>query len=165
EDTVRGNVTLADADAAGAPGDDAVWQALADAHVDDVVRALPGGLDAALGERGSNLSGGQRQRLAIARALVRRPRLLVLDDATSAVDPQIEQAILASLRAGQPTTVVMVAYRMSSISLADLVVHVEAGSVVDVGTHTELLGRDPGYVRLAQAYRRDTDERGTEDGR
>src|SRR5690606_5235239 len=107
------------------------------ARVDDVVRALPGGLDAPLGERGANLSGGQRQRLAVARALVRRPRLLVLDDATSAVDPRVEAEILGSLASarggasdgGDGTTVVMVAYRMSSVALADVVVHLEGGRV------------------------------------
>ncbi len=161
EDTVRGNVTLVDA---GGPDDDAVWAALRAAHVDDVVRALPGGLDAPLGERGANLSGGQRQRLAIARALVRRPRLLVLDDATSAVDPQVEQAILGGLRSGGidslsagrgavgPPTVLLVAYRMSSVLLADEVVHLDSGRVVDRGTHDELLVRDEGYRELATAY-------------
>ena len=135
------------------------------ARVDDVVRALPGGLDAPLGERGANLSGGQRQRLAIARALVRRPRLLVLDDATSAVDPRVESEILAELRSARTagdarsTTVVMVAYRMSSVSLADAVVHLGSGRVVDVGTHAELLGRDPGYRALATAYEQETARR------
>lgn len=153
EDSVRANITLADDDASDLPSDTAVWQALRDAHVADVVENLPGGLDAKLGERGANLSGGQRQRLAIARALVREPRLLVLDDATSAVDPGIEQDILASLRKqGAGTTVVMVAYRMSSVSLADRVVHIENGSIVDVGTHQELLRRDPGFRKLALAY-------------
>lgn len=153
EDSVRANITLADDDGADRPSDAAVWQALRDAHVADVVENLPAGLDAKLGERGANLSGGQRQRLAIARALVRQPRLLVLDDATSAVDPGIEQDILASLRKqGAGTTVVMVAYRMSSVSLADRVVHIENGSIVDVGTHEELLSRDPGFRKLALAY-------------
>ncbi|MFD6176111.1 MULTISPECIES: ABC transporter ATP-binding protein [unclassified Isoptericola] len=168
EDTVRANVTLADPGDAGAPDDAEVWDALRTARVDDVVRALPGGLDAPLGERGANLSGGQRQRLAIARALVRRPRLLVLDDATSAVDPRVESEILGSLsaaRAGdgaRATTVVMVAYRMSSVALADVVVHLEGGRVVDVGPHAALLARDPGYRALATAYERETARRARE---
>ena len=162
EDTVRGNVTLADADDASAPSDDEVWDALRVARVDDVVRDLPGGLDAHLGERGANLSGGQRQRLALARALVRRPRVLVLDDATSAVDPRVEQEILRGLRgtAGrQGPTVLLVAYRMSSVLLADEVVHLDGGRVVDRGTHAELLARDPGYRDLATAYERESERR------
>jgi ABC-type multidrug transport system fused ATPase/permease subunit len=164
EDTVRSNVTLADAGAPDAPDDEAVWDALRLARVDDVVRALPGGLDAPLGERGANLSGGQRQRLALARALVRRPAVLVLDDATSAVDPGIEQAILRGLRGGAATspTVLLVAYRMSSVLLADEVVHVDGGRVVDRGTHDELLARDPGYRELATAYEQETARRAAE---
>jgi len=168
EDTVRANVTLADPGQDGAPDDAAVWDALRVARVDDVVRDLPGGLDAPLGERGANLSGGQRQRLAIARALVRRPRLLVLDDATSAVDPRVESEILGALRAAGSgagagaTSVVMVAYRMSSVTLADVVVHLEGGRVVDVGTHAELLGRDVGYRALATAYEQETARRARE---
>lgn len=162
EDTIRGNITLADGHEAGDETtftDDEVWAALELARVADVVRALPGGLDSPLGERGANLSGGQRQRVAIARALVRRPSLLVLDDATSAVDPEVEQAILAGLRAGAGTTVVMVAYRMSSVSLADRVLHLESGRVVDVGTAAELLTRDAGFQDLALAYQREATRR------
>jgi ATP-binding cassette, subfamily B, bacterial len=160
EDTVRGNVSLADEGDPDAPTDEEVWEALCLAHVEDVVRALPGGLDAPLGERGANLSGGQRQRLALARALVRRPRVLVLDDATSAVDPRIEQAILTGLRGAQGTpTVLLVAYRMSSVLLADEVVHVDGGRVVDRGTHAELLARDPGYRELATAYEQESARR------
>lgn len=162
EDTVRSNVTLMDEGEVGAPSDDDVWDALVRAHVADTVRALPGGLDARLGERGSNLSGGQRQRLAIARALVRRPRLLILDDATSALDPRVEREILLGLGEHGGPTVVIVAYRAASIALAQTVIHVEAGRVVDVGTHAELLARDPGYASLATAYARESARRADE---
>ena len=93
DDTVRGNVTLG----ADLP-DEEVWEALRTAQADGFVAGLPKGLDSRLGERGTTLSGGQRQRLSLARALIRRPRLLVLDDATSAVDPEVEARILAGMR-------------------------------------------------------------------
>ena len=148
EDTVRGNINLE----LSTPNDDAaIWAALRAAHVDDVVRNLPGGLDAQLGERGANLSGGQRQRIAIARALYRKPRLLVLDDATSAVDPKIESEILSAFQNAN-TTVVIVAYRMSSVSLADHVLHLENGRLIDQGTPSELLARDEGFRAIATAY-------------
>jgi ABC-type multidrug transport system fused ATPase/permease subunit len=148
DDTVRGNVTLG----ADIP-DDQVWAALRDAQADGFVAALDGGLDARLGERGTSLSGGQRQRISLARALVRRPRLLILDDATSAVDPEVEARILATLRDGATdTTLVVVAYRKATIGLADEVVHLDGGRVADRGTHRELLARNPDYARLVNAY-------------
>jgi ATP-binding cassette subfamily B protein len=148
DDTVRGNVTL------GADVPDAdIWAALRAAQADGFVAALSDGLDTTLGERGTSLSGGQRQRISLARALVRRPRLLILDDATSAVDPEVEARILASLRdGGDDTTLVVVAYRKATIALADEVVHLEGGRIVDRGTHAELLTRSPGYATLVNAY-------------
>ncbi|MDP9416456.1 MAG: ABC transporter ATP-binding protein/permease [Actinomycetota bacterium] len=159
DDTVRGNVTL------GADfSDGAVWAALRLAQADGFVAALPKSLDTHVGERGTSLSGGQRQRLALARALVREPRLLVLDDATSAVDPRVEAAILAGLRsARQPSTVIVVAYRRATIALADEVVYLERGTVLDRGPHAELLDRCPGYRELVTAYEPDEVEDGTVD--
>ncbi|TFV87574.1 ABC transporter ATP-binding protein [Blastococcus sp. CT_GayMR16] len=148
DDTVRGNVTL------DAPfPDDEVWTALRVAAADDFVAALPEGLDTRVGERGATLSGGQRQRLALARAVVRRPRLLVLDDATSAVDPSVEARILDALRSSdQPSTIVVIAYRQATIALADEVVWLEQGRALARGTHAELLAAVPGYAALVRAY-------------
>jgi ATP-binding cassette, subfamily B, bacterial len=113
-----------------------------------------------VGERGTTLSGGQRQRLALARALVRRPRLLVLDDATSSVDPQVEQRILTGLRAaGLPSTVVVVAYRRATIALADEVVFLDDGRVTGRGSHDDLLATSDGYRDLVTAYERAEAER------
>jgi ABC-type multidrug transport system fused ATPase/permease subunit len=154
DDDVRGNVTL-DADVA----DDEVWAALRTAQADGFVAALPQGLDTRLGERGTTLSGGQRQRLSLARALVRRPRLLVMDDATSAVDPEVEARILAALRTGaDDATVVVVAYRKATIALADQVVYLKDGHVEDQGTHTELLARNSDYADLVNAYEQEQPE-------
>jgi ATP-binding cassette, subfamily B, bacterial len=155
DDTVRGNVTLG-IDAT----DDKVWHALRISQADGFVAALPHGLDTRVGERGASLSGGQRQRIALARAVIRNPQLLVLDDATSAVDPSVEQAILAGLReTGQGTTVLVVAYRMATIALADDVVYMESGRMVDHGPHQELLDRCAGYARLVTAYAREAADR------
>jgi ABC-type multidrug transport system fused ATPase/permease subunit len=148
DDTVRGNVTL------GADlGDEEVWAALRVAAADEFVAQLPEGLDTRVGERGASLSGGQRQRLALARAVVRRPRLLVLDDATSAVDPAVEARILDALRdADRPSTVVVVAYRQATIALADEVVWLENGRVLARGGHEQLLDEVEGYAALVRAY-------------
>jgi ATP-binding cassette subfamily B protein len=148
DDTVRGNVTLDEPFP-----DDEVWAALRVAAADEFVAALPEGLDTRIGERGATLSGGQRQRLALARAVVRRPRLLVLDDATSAVDPAVEARILDALRdSDQPATVVVIAYRQATIALADEVVWLEQGQVLARGTHEQLLADVRGYADLVHAY-------------
>jgi ABC-type multidrug transport system fused ATPase/permease subunit len=158
DDTVRGNLALGDG---GEPvPDEKVWAALRLAQAEGFVSALPKGLDTRVGERGATLSGGQRQRLALARALVRSPRLLILDDATSSVDAQVEGRILYGLREGSPdSTVLVVAYRMATIALADEVVYLEHGRVADHGTHDELLSRCEGYRNLVTAYEREEAER------
>ncbi|WP_203654110.1 ABC transporter ATP-binding protein [Actinocatenispora rupis] len=150
DDTVAGNVALDRAHV----GPDEVAAALALAQADGFVGALPDGADTPVGERGTSLSGGQRQRITLARGLAGRPRLLVLDDATSAVDPRVESAILAGLRraAGADTTVLVVAYRRATIALADEVVYLDEGRVVARGPHQELLATVPGYAALVTAY-------------
>ena len=146
--TVEENITLD-----GDYGDEEVATALRLAGADEFVGQLPDGLDTQLGERGTTLSGGQRQRLALARALIRKPRLLILDDATSAVDPSVEAEILRSLKGAElPSTIVVVAYRPSSIRLADEVVFVDQKRILGHGTHDQLVETQPGYARLVQAY-------------
>jgi ABC-type multidrug transport system fused ATPase/permease subunit len=157
DDTVRGNVTLG-----LAVGDDEVWAALDVAAASDFIHALPGGLDTRVGERGTSLSGGQRQRLALARAVLRRPRLLVLDDATSAVDPTVEQAIFARVReASGGMTVLVVAHRLATIAAADEVLFLSDGRVVDHGSHEDLTRRSSGYREIVQAYADDAVDRAT----
>ena len=124
------------------------------AHADGFIRELPHGYRTVLGERGHSLSGGERQRVALARALVRRPRLMILDDATSAVDPRIEAEILGALRAEIDATLVVVAYRLATIRLADRVLFLERGTIRAVGAHEELLSTEPGYAAIIRAYER-----------
>ena len=126
-------------------------------QADTFINETPEGYGTVVGERGVTLSGGQRQRVALARALFRQPSLLLLDDATSAVDPTIEAEILRGLDA-HPMTVVMVAHRLSTILLADRVVFLEGGKIVGSGTHDELLAHD-GYRALAEAYEADREAR------
>ncbi|NUR70054.1 MAG: ABC transporter ATP-binding protein [Hamadaea sp.] len=165
DDTVRANVTLDRQHADGTPiSDEEAWAALATAQVKPFVERLPEGLDTELGERGTTLSGGQRQRLVLARALAGKPRVLILDDATSAVDPRVEAAILRSLRSGTDSgtggaTILVVAYRRATIALADEVVYLEQGRVVAHGTHTQLLESVPGYAGLVTAYEKAEAER------
>ena len=125
------------------------------AQAEEFVARLPRGYDTVVGERGATLSGGQRQRVALARALACRPRLLLLDDATSSVDPVTEAAILGGLDTHLPaTTTVVVASRLATIARADRVLYLEGGRLLAEGAHDELLATTPGYARLVRAYER-----------
>lgn len=134
--TVRLNVTLGRPEA----NDDEIWAALRDAQCDDVVAALPDGLDTELTENGADLSGGQRQRLAIARALLKDSPVVILDEAASAVDPGTEERIQEALsRLMRGRTVIVIAHRISTVTAAHRIVVVDDGRVVATGTHAALL--------------------------
>lgn len=159
-DTIRENLVLGRRTADGEPIDDALlWEALSVAQARGVVEDLPDALDTVVGGRGATLSGGQRQRLAIARALVAGPVLLVLDDATSALDPEVEKALLARLgrhlrtlrSQGTPMTVVIAGNRRPIVQLADRLVLLERGRVVASGPTAEVL-TDPRVALIVTAY-------------
>ncbi len=151
--SVRDNISLDDT------VDDAeVVRSAMIASADRFIRQLPNGYDTVVGERGHTLSGGQRQRVALARALARSPRILILDDATSSVDPTVEADILHALRRELDTTLIVVAYRLSTIRLADRVIFLENGRVAGTGTHEELLATLPGYAAIIRAYEQEAEE-------
>jgi ABC-type multidrug transport system fused ATPase/permease subunit len=145
--SIRENIAL-DSDATL----DEVERAATISHADGFIRELPHGYDTVVGERGHTLSGGERQRIALARALVRRPRVLILDDATSAVDPFVEARILDALREEIDTTLIVIAYRLATIQLTDRVLYLEGGRVRATGRHDELLASEPGYAAMIRAY-------------
>ncbi len=137
-DTVRANIAYGRPDAT----DEEVEAAAAAAEATEFIEALPEGYDTVVGERGLTLSGGQRQRISLARALITDPRVLILDDATSAVDARVEEGIHATLRkVMRGRTTLLIAHRRSTLRLADRIAVVDHGRVVDQGTHEELLER------------------------
>jgi len=137
-DTVRTNLLWANASAT----DGDIWEALTQAAAADFVRALPGGLDTVVGDRGVLLSGGERQRLSLARALLRRPQVLILDEATSSLDSENERRILGAIdRLHEQITIVAITHRLSTIRGADLIYVVEQGRVIESGSWSTLFGR------------------------
>ena len=143
--SVRDNVAFARPDADEA----SVAVALVDAAAGGFVASMPSGADTPLGERGATISGGQRQRLAIARALVADPAVLVLDDATSAIDAEVEERIHAALRERRAQrTTILIAHRLSTIALADRVVFVSGGKAAATGSHRHLLRTVPEYAAV-----------------
>lgn len=145
DESLRANLAVASSDA----GDAAMWAALRLAAAETMVRSLPAGLDTVVGERGLSLSGGQRQRIALARAILADPRVLILDDATSAVDASKERQILRSLSGVmQGRTTIIISHRPATIALADRVVVLEAGRVAAVGRHEDLLRTSRRYRKI-----------------
>ncbi|MFF4545714.1 ABC transporter ATP-binding protein [Streptomyces sp. NPDC001435] len=144
-DSVRANLLLARPTAT----DEELWEALGRARLDDVVRSLPDGLDTVVGERGYRLSGGERQRMTIARLLLARQRVVILDEATAHLDNTSEAAVQEALtEALADRTAVVIAHRLSTVRAADVILVVEAGRIVERGTHADLLAAGGRYAEL-----------------
>jgi ABC-type multidrug transport system fused ATPase/permease subunit len=144
-DSIRANLLLARPQA----DDDELWDVLGRARLGELVAALPDGLDTVVGERGYRLSGGERQRLTIARLLLARPRVVILDEATAHLDSTSEVAVQEALgEALAGRTAVVIAHRLSTIRAADVILVVENGRIVERGTHRELLDAGGRYQEL-----------------
>ncbi len=144
-DTLRQNILIANPQAS----EDDLRQAVHHASLDDLVEALPEGIDSGVGERGMSLSGGQRQRVAIARAFLKDAPILILDEATSHLDAINERAVRDALdRLKADRTTIVIAHRLSTVRDADLIVVLDEGRVAETGTHDSLLAAGGLYAQL-----------------
>ncbi|MDF3285201.1 ABC transporter ATP-binding protein [Gordonia sp. N1V] len=155
-DTVRANLVLAQPDAS----DDEIWEALRRARLDELIASLPEGLDTVVGERGYRLSGGERQRLTIARLLLAKPSVVILDEATAHLDSTSEAAVSEALgEALAGRTSIVIAHRLSTIRAADQIAVIEDGRIVERGDHPTLLARGGRYAQLYRTqFAADDDE-------
>jgi ATP-binding cassette subfamily B protein len=145
-DSIAANLRFAKPDATDAE----LWQALEIAQIDELVARLPAGLDTVVGSRGQRFSGGEQQRLAIARTVLRDPRIIVLDEATSALDNDTERELQAALDAlSDGRTTLTIAHRLSTIRDADQIAVLDHGRIVEMGTHIQLVERGGRYAQLA----------------
>lgn len=159
-ESIRANLLLARPGA----GDEELWEVLRRARLDGLIAALPDGLDTVVGERGYRLSGGERQRLTIARLLLARPQVVILDEATAHLDSTSEAAVQEALaEALDGRTAVVIAHRLATVRAADLILVIEAGRVVERGTHTELLAQHGRYEQLYRTQFADEADDGADD--
>ena len=154
--TIRDNLRWGDPDA----DDETLWAACRAACADEFLERMPDGLDTELGQGGVNVSGGQKQRLCIARTLLKRPKILILDDSTSAVDTKTDAKIRATLAKLRQITKIIIAQRITSVMDADLIVILDDGRISDAGTHSELLERSPIYQELYYSQQKGGEEVG-----
>ena len=157
--TVRDNLKWGD------PGadDETLWAACRAACADEFLERMPGGLDADLGQGGVNVSGGQKQRLCIARTLLKKPKVLIFDDSTSAVDTATEAKIRAALGKLENVTKIIIAQRVTSVMGTDRIVVLDDGRIHAVGTHRELLASDPIYQEIYHSQMKGGGSDGTGD--